>query len=686
MAFTALALPLLLTAAPLPQASHTYSRGRAGPLGLAQLYADGFAKLTPQQRVLAWHLAMASHAGEPIAFDQAGWNNLAVKRLLEVVAAQVLLTDTATGPFRTQLLTYLTRFYAEQGNHEADSGVKFLPEFTPEQLETAALAAFKAGAGPKLQVSDEAALKQWLSQLRPTLFDPVFEPNLTSKSPPPGKDLLTASSNTAYGRDVSLKDLEGFIEANALNSRVVKLNGKLVEQVYRAGSPDKQTQPGLYSPELARVNEHLRKAASLSEGPQRAALNLLINYFQTGSAAAWDAYNIAWLKENPTVDANMGFIESYFDARGKKGYWEALVHFKDPTEAKLMDLLAKKAQYFEDRMPWPEKYRRKKISLPVAKAIALVEGHANPPAGINLPNEQHIREKYGSKSTLLMNVMEAAYELVRLPLSQEFLPNEEQRALARQHGATARKLLVAFHEVTGHASGKVDPAQKGSPDDNLKEYSNTLEEARADLVALYHAFDPALTSLLPDARTIAEVMYRDFLVEGISVFRKVQGETLEEDHQRGHQMTVNVLLDKGVVKLSKQGDKTYLEVVDFAKMRAAVGELLSQLMVIKATGDYAGIRTFVESKGVRFDPKLRDEVVARTKLMQIPPRLALAPPFLIPKVNARGEVTDVKLSTEIPFLEQKLAHALLGALSPLEAAKLGATLTDSAAIRATLTR
>jgi dipeptidyl-peptidase-3 len=674
--------PATVSTPPAAPAARSFFVERLGHDALVRMYARGVPALSRDEKRVAWFLTLAAHAGEEIVYDQLGWDAVALKRLLEGVYLFGREGHAGPGSFDAKLADYLTRFYARSGNHDLVTGQKFVPLFTPAELEAAATRALKAGA--PFGVKDEAALKAWLGGLRPSLFDPDFEPRLTAKAPPPGQDLLTASANTAYGRGVTLKDLEGFQEKNPLNSRVVKVDGTLVEQVFRAGTPDGKVPRGLYAEELSRVIAHLREAAKSAPAEQKAALEKLVRYFQTGDLKDWDAYNIAWLRADPTVDANIGFIETYVDPRGQKGLWEGLVNYRDAQENRVMELIARKAQDFENRMPWPEAYKRKKVARPVAKAINLVASSPNPPAGINLPNEQHIREKYGSKSVLVSNVMEAAAAMKRLPLAIEFSRTPEEAERARRYSVTARKWLVAFHEVLGHASGQVDPKLEGGPSRYLKEYDNTLEEARADLVALWHAFDPALAELSPDHTRIAEQMYRDFLVEGLSNFTQVpEGDAFEEDHQRGHHMTVNFLLEKGVVRQVTEGGgegqpgRTYWVVEDYGKMRAAVGELLSKLMVIKATGDYEGIQKLVREKGIRFDPKLRDEVVARVRAAEVPADVVLISPRLVPVVDGRGRWVDVRVRHDQGLIEQHLERSVLGQLPPAEATRVAARLAAS---------
>ncbi|ADO70155.1 dipeptidyl-peptidase 3 family protein [Stigmatella aurantiaca] len=662
-------------AASAPLAASDFLKSRSKTTAVAQLFAPGVANLTADEKRVLWNLTLAAHAGQDIAYDQLGWRLVAVKRLLENVYLFGKEGQGGPGLFDKRLTAYLERFYGHMGNHDHVTGQKFVPEFTAGELDAAAVRAFRAGAS--FGVKDEVALRGWLAGLRPTIFDASFEPSLTSKSPPPGQDMVTASANTAYGPGVTRADLEEFKEKYPLNSRVVKENGKLVELVFRSGA--QKIPPGLYAVELGRVVDHLEEAMKSAPKDQKAVLGKLARYFQTGNPKDWEAFNIAWVKANPRVDATLGFVETYVDPLGQKGLWEGLVNYRDPQENRVMELIGKRAQYFEERMPWPQAYKRKRVSLPVAKAIHLVATYPQPPAGINLPNEQHIREKYGSKSVLVANVMEVASALRRLPLAVEFSRTEEDRAQARKHSATARKWLVAFHEVLGHASGQVDKKLgKQPPSRFLKEYDNTLEEARADLVALWHAFDPALAELSPEHEQIAQQMYRDFLVEGLTNLQRVEkGDEFEEDHQRGHHMTVNFLIEKGVVRQTVEGGRTYWGVVDFAKMREAVGELLSKLMVIKATGDYAGIRALVTQKGIKFDPKLRDEVVARVKAADVPSVIFVTAPRLIPVLDDRRRVVDVKVESTQGFIEQNLERSLLGRLPPAEATQAAVRLASA---------
>ncbi len=635
-----------------PQArTYLVDRMNHGKIALAQIYADGFDKLSLRERKLAFHLSLAAYAGQEIAYDQLGWQNVALKRFLESIYVFGRSGDAQPDGFDAQLEDYLKQFYANGGNHGAYSGEKIMPDFNRRALRKAAFRAFRAGA--PMGVANGAELRRTLNQLWPTIFDPKFEPE-----PVP----------TFYGEGVTPKDFEGFEERHALNSRVVKdARGKLSEEVYRAGTPDGRIAPGLYARQLARVIEHLGAAHHLARGAQRDALDRLIRYLETGSLDDWDTFNIAWVRANPDVDASIGFIESYNDAaRNAKGTWQGFVNFKDPDDTRIMEVLRRRVQYFEDRMPWPAQYKREKIPTPPASAVDFLTVNPASPAGINLPNEQRIREDYGSKSISVSNVMDAADAVKRGPMALEFAATPEDREAARLYNDQARKLLVAMHEVIGHGSGKVSD-QVDDPVGQLKEYENVLEEARADLVALWFAFDPVFTAEYPDANAVGEQMYRSFLVEALTNLRyEKTGDTLSEDHLRGTQMTLSWLIEKGAVEratVDKGGrTNTAYRVVDFEKMHEAVGELLSQLMVIKAEGRYEEIKTLVTERGEKFDPKLRDEVIARLERAGIPDELYAISPRLVPELDAVGQLVDVRATYGQSLIEQHLERGLLGAI------------------------
>jgi dipeptidyl-peptidase-3 len=630
---------------------------------VARLYADGFEDLTREERVLAFYLSRAAIAGRDILFDQMGRNLLEVRDLLEEI-----LTHPQEVPRETlePLHRYLKLFWINGGNHNDRTRRKFVPAFTHEQLLTAARRAQKQGAAIRLAVGE--TLVQKLERLRPTIFDPEHEPLSTCKTPPPGQDLLECSSVNFYA-GLTLADLAGFEEKHPLNSRLVKTGGRLAEEVYRAGSealpewPGPPVAPGRYASELKKVAGFLQKAREHAAPAQSAVLGLLVEHLATGDPEAFRRYNIAWVANETRVDTVNGFIETYKDPRGQKGAWEGIVHFVNEPMNRLQKDLARLAQYFEDRSPWDDRYKKKGFNIPVANAVNVLvaTGDAGPmpPVGINLPNEEAIRERHGSKSVSLVNVMESYGRAVRArKLEEFFLP--EDRPLQERHGAAIQLLTTSMHEILGHASGRVAETLRGDPQDHLREYFAALEEARAELIALHHVFDPKLAEIGAVASPeVAEAAYREYAVDDLFLLRRVrQGEVLEDDHMRATHLIVTWLKDaKGVIEHVRREGKTYARVTDLDAMRRGVAELLAEVQRIKSEGDFAAARALMERHAIRIDPALRDEIVARARAAGIPSHIALVMPDLVPVRDASGRVLDARVDYTSDLTLQMLRYS-----------------------------
>jgi dipeptidyl-peptidase-3 len=630
---------------------------------VGRLYADGFEDLTREERVLAFYLSRAAIAGRDILFDQMGRNLLEVRDLLEEI-----LTHPQEVPRETlePLHRYLKLFWINGGNHNDRTRRKFVPDFTPEQLLTAARQALKQGAAIRLAVGETLAEK--LERLRPTLFDPEHEPLSTCKTPPPGQDLLECSSVNFYA-GVRLADLDGFEERYPLNSRLVKTGGRLAEEVYRAGSvalPDWPGPPvpsGRYASELKKVIGFLQKAREHAAPEQAAVLGLLIEHLATGDPEAFRRYNIAWVANETAVDTVNGFIETYKDPRGQKGAFEGIVHFVNQPMNRLQKDLARLAQYFEDRSPWDERYKKKGFNIPVANAVNVLAATGDagpmPPVGINLPNEEAIRERHGSKSVSLVNVMEAYGRAVRArKLEEFFLP--EDRPLQERHGAAIQLLTTSMHEILGHASGRVAETLRGDPQDHLREYFAALEEARAELIALHHLFDPKLAEIGAVASMeVAEAAYREYAVDDLYLLRRVrQGEVLEDDHMRATHLIVTWLKDaRGVVEHVRRDGKTHARVTDVEAMRRGVADLLAEVQRIKSEGDFAAAKALMERYAIRIDPALRDEIVARARAAGIPSHIALVMPDLVPIRDASGRVLDARVEYTSDLTLQMLRYS-----------------------------
>ncbi|MGB6200365.1 MAG: hypothetical protein WBF35_12535 [Candidatus Acidiferrales bacterium] len=639
-------------------ATRAYLAGQIGSYAVVQVYADGFDQLTPNERVLAYQLAEAGIAGDPIYYDQVAPYGLELKQLLEGIWTHPAGIPAAT---LKKIQDYTQLFWIGHGNYNPDSSEKFLPDFTQIELRDAARKALHNGAD--FGVKDNKSLDFLLARLDQPIFDKSYRPQLTVKSPPPGQDILSASANNLY-EHVTLDDLAGFTEHYALNSRIEKRGGHVFENVWRAGTPDRRVPPGLYAAQIGRIIEHLSAAAAVAPPLEAAALLKLIRYYETGEKSDWYDYNIAWVQTPSTVDAINGFIEVYLDPRGEKGAYESVVSFVDPNETKLMRQFAANAQYFEERAPWPDEYKKQNVQPPVANVITVVSeaGDAGPlsPAGINLPNEQDIRQQYGTKSVLLLNITTAWSEATGQRALEEFSSSDEEKERGRKYGLEARKLVIAMHEVLGHGSGKVSDKLTADPRTYLKEYYSTLEEARADLVALWDFNDPKLAELgIQDQQELMKTAYDAEARAGlVMLYRYPQSDRIVEDHDRGTQMIVGYLMKNcGCIEAVTRDGKLYLHVTDYDKMHQGIGVLLSELMRIKAEGDYPAIQSLVDTYGVKLNPAWRDQVVARAKAIQLPTRGVFLSPLIEPVYDAAHHVVDAHIRYPSSLAEVMLTYS-----------------------------
>jgi dipeptidyl-peptidase-3 len=627
---------------------------RVGTTGFLQVQADSFKDLALKDKVLAYWLSMAAIAIHPIVFDQNSPYGLRIKLLLE----QILTHPQGIDPGLLRKLTDYTKlFWANRGNRNSSTSRKFLPEFSPEELRAAAEQALKnrARLGPR------ARLEKELEELRRPIFDPEFEPLLTAKNPPGGQDPLEASANNLY-EGVQMADLQGFAERYPLNSRLVKKDGKLVEQVYRAGTPDGRIPPGLYAAELGRAIRYLKMALPYAGASQKKVLNDLIRYYQTGDPADWRQFNIDWVRDDSAVDFTHGFIEVYKDARGVKGAAQAYVTVIDAKLNRLMQGFAANARYFEQRAPWAEQYKLENPHPPLAKAVETVIETADfdvSTIGENLPNEAEIHDKFGSKSFVFTSSIRALAAATGEKATEEFAFSAEEIERARQYRELANNLFTAMHEVLGHGSGKMNPKLTQEPASYLKEYYSTLEEARADLVALWNFFDPKVIEIaaLPDFE-VAKAAYDGEARAALVQLREVPaGDTIEEDHRRGTQLVINFIRDKtGAVGPVERDGKTYMVVKDYEKMRQGVGLLLAELMRIKAEGDYAAAQALITQYGIHFDPAWRDQVVERYKQLDLPIFWAGINSDLMPRYGKNGRIADVEIVYPRDIGKQQLRY------------------------------
>jgi dipeptidyl-peptidase-3 len=652
-------LVFLSTIAALPAAENSALVDRVGSTGFVQLEAESFRTLSLRDQTLAYWLSQAAIAIDPINYDQNSAWGLRQKRLLE----EIILHPQGIDPtVISKIRNYAKLFWANRGNHNEMTAQKFLPEFTFEQLNAAAEQARRNGA---FRSGDYGGDATSVDSLRASIFDPKFEPMITAKSPEAGRDILQTSANNFYS-GVSLTDLKGFTEHYPLNSRLVKgPSGKLVEEVWRSGTPDSKVPAGRYAEFLKKANGYLEKARETAEPGQAAAIAALIRFYQTGEFTDWLAFDRAWVANNPRVDFINGFIEVYRDARAAKGTSQSFVSITDEKLNQLMLKLADNAQYFEDRAPWAQQYKKQGVKPPMAKACeTLIETgdfHVST-VGDNLPNENEIREKYGSKSFLLTGSSRTLRQATGFGPLEEFAASPEEIAIAKKYGEEASDLMTALHEIIGHGSGKLSPKLQGGAESHLKEYFSTLEEARADLMALWNISDKKLQEIgLVSSPEVMKAMYYNATRTVLTQLQRIpQGDTIEEDHQRNRQLIVNYIMDKtGAIQKIERGGKTYFAVKDFPKMKEGVGMLLSELMRIKAEGDYAAIKALVDKYAIHFDPKLRDQVIARYDKLNVPTYWAGLNADLTATFDASGKITAVNVSYPRDYIKQQLSYAAM---------------------------
>jgi dipeptidyl-peptidase III len=611
---------------------------RVGDTGFVQLKAESFRSLQPKQQALAYWLTQAAIAIDPIIYDQLSAYSLREKRLLEEIVAHSNGIDATS---LKKITAYAKLFWANRGNHNENTAQKFVPDFSFDNLHAAALVALKNGAFKSAYadlppLATEDALNKELDELKQSIFDPDFEPMNTAKSPSGGKDIIQASSNTFYP-GLSLNDLKGFTETHPLNSRVVRgSDGKLEEQIYRAGTPDGSVPPGIYATYLKRANEYLEKAKAVADPKQAQVIADLIRYYQTGDPQDWLKFGTDWVQDDAVVDFANGFIEVYRDARGAKGSSQAFVTVTDKKVTDAMLKLAQNAEYFEQKAPWDTKYKKTAFKPPVVKAVeTLIETgdfHVTT-VGDNLPNENEIHEKYGTKNFLFTASSRALSDASGFASLEEFGPDPATIARDKKYQTQANDLLTAMHEVIGHGSGKLSDRVKNGAESYLKEYFSTLEEGRADLMALWNVWDSKLKELglITNQDGVAKAMYDNAALNAITQLRRIpKGDTIEEDHQRDRQLIARYIQDKvpGSIEQFDRNGKTYIRVKDYQLMRKGVGMLLAELMRIKAEGDYDAIKALVDHYGTHFDPALRDQVVTRFKKLNLPTYFAGVNPML----------------------------------------------------------
>ncbi|OGS80110.1 MAG: dihydrofolate reductase [Candidatus Fluviicola riflensis] len=611
----------------------------------------GWDKLSLDQKKLVYYLSQAGLAGRDIIYDQNNAYNLEIRKALEKIAENYD-GDKTTDSWKA-LETYTKQVWFSNGIHHHYSMDKIKPGFDKTYFNEVVKAS-------NASISKEA-------------LEAIFSKTkyMKRKVKDANVDMIRASANNFYGEGVTQEAVEAFyterIDVNdpkpieyGLNSTLILKDGKLYEDVWKSG--------GKYGKAIDKITYWLKKAVTVAENDeQAAALRKLIEFYQTGDLKVWDEYNVLWAASTKgDIDYINGFIETYGDALGKRGTYESIVEINDFEASKRMKVVADNAQWFEDNSPLMPEHKKKKVvgvSYKVVQ-VASESGDAAPstPIGVNLPNNNWIREKIGSKSVSLGNII-AAYENAGGPsLVEEFAHDQEEIDRAKKYGAIAGKMHTALHEVVGHASGQINKGV-GQPSETLKNYASTLEEARADLVGLYYIMDQKLVDLkLIESLEVGKAEYDGYIRNGMmtQLQRLELGQNVEEEHMQNRQLVSAWVFEKGmadkvIVKVKRNG-KTYYDIKDYTKLRALFGELLREIQRITSEGDFNAGKKLVETYGVKVDKAIHKEVLKRVKPLNLAPYNGFVYPVFVPVTNKKGEITDIRIENKQSFLEQMLYY------------------------------
>jgi len=640
-----------------------YILERVGAARVVQLYADGFEILPLREKIFAYYLSQAAIAGRDIGIDQHHRNALEIRDLLESIVNHA---DGIDPKLLEKISTYLKLFWLNNGFYDNLTSRKITPEFSFEGLRAATKIALSNGAQFHTTTDD---IDTKLFRLKRVIFNIDSQPMLTNKTP--GEDYIKGSAVNYYRGDLTYEEVRrwtalGF-EKYPLNSTVVKEHSRIVEHVWRAGGAGHP--PGLYANELHRVIYFLEQAIPYAcSEHQVKTIQLLIRYFRTGEQSDFRNYNIHWIKDSSNVDFIMGFIEVYLDPCGKKGEWEASVFYTDPELTSVMERLAQLAHHFETKMPWNNEYKKNILHPPIAKVINVVveTGGTGPisPIGINLPNEQALRQQFGSKSILLRNVADAYEQSSGKDLLFEFAWDEGEISNQEKYGTKADNLHTALHEVIGHGSGKVSNHLVGDPANYLPGYYNTLEEARADLIALWCVFDSKLldtgiASDMQELRKIGETMFQQAVRVALTQLRRIgDADQLEEDHMKNRQLIAHYLMEdfRAVRKLTRNG-KSFYRIIDFERAHNGVGRLLAEIMRIKAEGDLKAAKLLIDKYGLRVDQQLRTEVQERVRKLDAPAYTGFVQPHLELVKDSDNNIIDVTVNYPLDLSKQMQAYS-----------------------------
>ncbi len=641
-----------------------------GDIQVLRYQVPGFENLSKKQKELCYYLYEAAMCGRDIIYDQKDKNGIRLRKILENMYG-TYNGDKTTVAWQ-QLATYCGRFWFSNGNHHHYGNEKFIPECSYDYFVSVAKASDAAGfIKPAGQ-----SIEDFMNRVKPLFYDLKVNPKCVDLRS--GIDNVVASSNNFY-EGVTQNEVETFYNqftttGNApswgLNSKVVKVDGRIQEKVWKEN--------GMYTAAITKIIGWLQKASVVAENEkQKDVINKLITFYQTGGLKEFDAYSIAWVKDTESqIDFINGFIEVYLDAIGKKGSYEAYVSIKDMESTKRIATIASYAQWFEDNSPLIPSHKKKEVKGITAKAITVVaeSGDLAPSTaiGINLPNADWIRKDHGSKSVSLSNIVNSYnVQSAKKGTLDEFGLNDVVKNRIKQYGALASDLHTDMHECIGHASGQINEGVE-TTDKTLKNYASCLEEARADLVALYYVLDPKLIDIgVMPTLEVGKAEYDSYIMNGLmtQLTRIKLGDEIEEAHMRNRQLNAAWVYEKGkkdnVIAFVQQNGKTYVQINDYNKLRALFGDLLREIQRIKSEGDFKAGQNLVETYGVKVDAKIHKEVVERYNTLGLKPYRGFIQPKLVP-VYKGSRIVDVQVTYPTSFYNQMMEYGKNYGYLPLD--------------------
>ncbi|WP_282014603.1 dipeptidyl-peptidase 3 family protein [Marinifilum flexuosum] len=636
-----------------------YQTEQFADVKILRYQVPGFGDLSLQQKKLIYFLAEAARCGRDILFDQNNKYNLRIRRTLEAIVKS-FDGDRESEDFKN-FLVFTKRVWFSNGIHHHYSMDKFLPDFDEEYFGD-----LLANTNPDLlPLGEKEEIIDLMNQLVPVIFEENTEAKRVVLNP--DLDLIADSANNYY-EGVTQKEVEEFY-SNAdkgdaerplsigLNSKLTKENGQLIEKIWKIG--------GMYSSAIEKVVFWLEKAIEVADSDlQKESLIKLVDFYRTGDLKTFDEYSILWVKDlDAHVDVVNGFIEVYGDALAFKASWESVVNFKDIEATKRTEIISNNAQWFEDNSPVDERFKKDEVKGVSAKVItvAMLGGDCHPatPIGINLPNAEWIRKEHGSKSVTIDNITNAYHQSsLKSGMLEEFAYSDEEVARAKEHGYLGGNLHTDLHECLGHGSGQLLP---GVGMDALKNYHSTLEEARADLFALYYMMDPKMVEIgLMPSLDVAKAEYDGYIRNGLltQLTRIELGKDIEESHMRNRQLIAKWVYERreSAIEQVKKEDKTFFVVKDYEKLRGLFGELLAEVQRIKSEGDLEAGKALVENYGVKVDEELHKEVKERFEKLNLAAYAGFINPDYHPVIE-NEEIVDIEISYPVDFMEQMLEYS-----------------------------